>query len=143
MRDPISCVKHFVESLATNPTYTAKTTASGIAHIGEMDGVRKATTPLLGIAGIGLVFSGAATGNPLSVGLGGFAATHSAALFFEHGEEVASQSMRNSRALCQRLRARFTIEVARVTQKEHTPRPAHDPRREAARGKCHVASAGA
>ena len=91
MRDPISCVGHFATAIKLDPATTLKTTAKGLAHVGELDGIRKVTVPAIGIAGVGLMFASAASGAPASFLLGGAAATHSAAMLFEHGEEVIAR----------------------------------------------------
>lgn len=91
-RDPISSVKHFATSLKTDTGYTLRTTASGIAHSGSIEGPHKFTTPLLGAGGLLLVFGGVATGNPIHIGAGGISAVTAAARYFEHGEEIAAKA---------------------------------------------------
>ena len=91
-RDPFSSVQHFATSLKNDTAYTLRTTASGIARSGSIEGVHKFTTPLLGIGGLGLTFAGVASFDPLAVGMGGISLATSAARYFEHGEEIAAKA---------------------------------------------------
>src|SRR5262245_54262938 len=92
MRDPISCVKHFAQSMAVDPAYTLRTTGKGIANVGSLEGPLKFLAPALSVLGPLAAFSGAASGNPVAIGVGGFATTHAAAIFFEHGEAVSAKA---------------------------------------------------
>jgi len=84
-RDPFSSAAFFATSLVHDPVHTVEDTWKGIQRNGELGPFYKVTTPALGVSGLGLVFAGVATADPVAVGFGAFTTAQIGGRYLELG----------------------------------------------------------
>lgn len=90
-RDIISSAGFFTSSVVKEPQQTLRNTFRGAWEgSSDLEGVSKYSTPFFGLAGLGLIFGGAVTGDPLAAGLGAINVAGAAGRYLEVGNHLAT-----------------------------------------------------